>query len=465
MSKRANRPQNNTHGAAKKTRRGGGKIVAPGSNNESTAANLAEFLSLLRNITADTLGELLPCARVAAGSGVPIKYHAPDGLSSKSALLIITDIPGFRSPAPLSQFRGTIINWNSDNQSDTRIVAYPPPALVENASITSAVKNLDNWTITPMDDATVITMYKYCGAEEWKLASTRGIDVSDHYWMDSGITFREALNECLPEGFSYKNLDPDWCYTIGFHHHKLHPFMNDPQHARLLQAAKTAGVSIPQALTCATIEEFTKIATNIGLMADNPVTLADLPPPKLKSWMILNNKHALNNYVQAVHRSAQPPIHYGYILRRKGPGEGPSNISLPSSLFHLIKRSVYSFPAGGTLTADSRRKFVIWRACLSPEMKYNFLRLFPQWIPEYKAYESLLGSVAEIIVTELSRRRVGSPEWTHENFDEKLVELAKLFIGPVEEIDVNPLDSQALSIVTDVITSMDNMETLLAYTA
>jgi hypothetical protein len=365
----------------------------------------------------------------------------------------------------LAQFRGTVISWNSAETPTTRVVAYPPPALVENASITPALKNLSEWTITTMADETVITLYNHGG--EWKLASTRGIDVSGHHWMDSGITFREALDECLSGSttFSYDNLDPEWCYTIGFHHHKMHPFAVDPQHARLLQAAKTAGVLAPVALTCAkeTREEFEAVAARVGIPADSPAVLADLGHNRLKSWMVLNNKHALNNYVQAAHRGVPGPVHYGYILRRIGDGEGPANISLPSSLFQLIKKSVYSFPQGIELNADRRRQYIILRACLSPEMKYDFLRLFPQWTPEYKTFETYLGQVASVIVSELSRRQLGSAEWSQEGIDDQTLGLAKVFEADAIKLDVNPLDSLATSIITDLITSPDNLDVLMAH--
>lgn len=428
--------------------------------DNTPAANIAEFVSLLQNTSADTLGDILPIARRTAGPGVPVKYHAEKGPLSTSALLIISSIPDYKFVAPLASARGTVISWDAGAVPTTRVVSYPPPALAENASITEVVKNLDSWTITPMRDDTVITLYYHDGS--WKLSSARGIDVSNHCWMDTGITFLEALNECLKE-FSWENLDKEWCYTVGFHHHKMHPFTADPQRATLLQAARMDKLT-PYVVSCApaTRDEFNTIAANLHLEADAPVELPELSAKKLKSWLLLNNKHALNNYVQTIYRgNVNVPIHYGYILRRVSgeDGSGPSNISLASSLFQLIKQSVYSFPQDANLTADNRRRYVVLRACLTPGMKHDFLRLFPQWSEDYNNYERSINGIALSIVAELSQRQLGAAD-TEESPTSALINTLINLINP---FGVNPLDAQAISIVTDIITAPTNLDLLMEY--
>lgn len=426
------------------------------------AADLADFMSIIRASNAETLREMLQVAKIAAGPGVPITYHSEQPVdTSTAALIIVSFIPGFQSPAPLSLFRGTVLEWTP---TTLKIVSFPPPALTENASITPVVNNIDDWTITAMWDDTVITLYFRDGT--WKMSSARGIDVSGHNWMDTEITFRQALNECLPEGFQWESLDVNSCYTVGFHHHKMHPFTAEPQAVRLLQVAcMSPNNDVPDAFTCApdTCDAFYGLAEKIGIPADRPVQLADLPPTKLKSWMLLNNKHALTNYVRGVHRKDTAPIHYGYILRRNTHMDGVANISLPSSLMHIIKKSVYSFPPNLKLTAANRRHYIVARACTSPDIKYDFVRLFPQWTSEYHGCENILRDVSSAIVAELSRRRVGSAEWGLSQESDKVAALAKLFMSQVEKFDVNPLDSSANSIVYDIISTPDNAVVFMEY--
>lgn len=458
-----NKPARNPTSTGRKF--GGGKSAGyyKGKKQSTSrhAVDLADFLSIIRASNAKTLQEMLQVAKMAAGPGVPITYSSKQPVDvSTSALIIVSFIPGFQSPAPLSLFRGTVIEWTP---TTTKVVSFPSLALTENASITPAVNNLDDWTITAMGDDTVITLYFHDDA--WKMSSARGIDVSGHNWMDTEITFRQALNECLPEDFQWETLDVDACYTVGFHHHKMHPFTAEPQSVRLLQVAIMSSGDIPTTFTCApdTREAFYGMAKKIGIPADSPVQLADLPPNKLKSWMLLNNKHALTNYVRGVHRNDTTPIHYGYILRRNTDGDGPANISLPSSLMHIIKKSVYSFPPNLKLTAANRKHYIMARACTSTDMKYDFVRLFPQWTDEYRACENLLRETTTAIVAELSRRGVGSAEWDQPQESDKVVALAKILLPQIEKFDINPFDSLANSIVYDIISTPDNAVVLMEY--
>lgn len=247
------------------------------------------------------------------------------------------------------------------------ILAYPPKALAHNIPA-DLKKNFYEYTVYEAHDGTTITMYYF--DDEWKYATARGYDVKNMPWWND-VTYGEVLAEVFEHypDFSFDRLSPGTSYTIGFTHHKFHPFEAGKICAWFIEARN------PE-------EDCSVVDADIGIPPQKPIDIA-------YSEMRNNAAGAFDNFVK------NKTINYGYCLRHK---QKP-DLFLESTLMREIRRLVYN--KKNMQFADSpfyEEVFICFRAMLNRETAEIYKKLFPRHEKIWKDFCTAFDHVCDQVV-------------------------------------------------------------------
>jgi hypothetical protein len=323
-----------------------------------------------------------------------------------------------------------------------RVLAAPPPAFDPRGSAREVDPRLAAglYDVVHVDDGTIVTLYCWDHPAEgptWALASSNGYDVSSLRWVGP-LTYAEVFADLAcrlypafvetaglaldrrPDGTTrlrFARLDPQRCYTVGFRHHNFHPLRLDPERMWQVQSADLAGVA-------------PRVARGVGLpgvpfqVVIDPATLAaaaggaPLTVDKLRGL----GRDAVARAVAFVAAGGAPapeaagvvpPLHYGFILRARQPGV--PDILVETALLARVRHLAYERAPVGVrdeLTAADRLEFNAMRACLTVSDRADFLALFPEWAPRFRAFDEFTANVTRAVVAILRWR--ASPVPTRE---------------------------------------------------
>ena len=154
-----------------------------------------------------------------------------------------------------SKNAGIILDSNTD-----KCLSVPPAPLLRNLN-KFAINKINQflekklYDIIKIEDGTIITLYSWLHPQNglmWSMASNNGYDVSSYKWMGK-LSYAEIVYdlatrlypefkeitgmniEYIPHKntiktiLTFENLDPKYCYSIGFRHHNFHPMKIDSE--------------------------------------------------------------------------------------------------------------------------------------------------------------------------------------------------------------------------------------------
>jgi hypothetical protein len=334
------------------------------------------------------------------------------------------------------------------------ILCVPSELLTFNYKNNKVIDNMDNYDIYEIQDGTTINLYYFAG--KWTISSANGYEINDFKWFGNK-TFETIFNELLTKlypKFSFDSLDKNNCYTFGFRTNEYHPLLTDPNNIWLI-----CEYDLKTGQQCNT--------TNLmGIKAQEPITFKD-NGKKLFNILCNNNDGALSKYVKDPKKDN---IHYGYILRHKNGTEFKlvPNIIMESSLFKMIRSSVYNFPKNTktlNITAENRMNFICLRSYLdnmSNDRKKCFIKLFPQYTDNYKKYDEFIDKLVNKIKT-LYRKKSDAKSI----YNKKLSEfdaLAITFKNLIrKQYNVSCNDENLRSIIKDYVDNKKNLEIFYNY--
>lgn len=209
---------------------------------------------------------------------------------------------------------------------------------------------------------------------EWILSTNKGIEVNDLKWMGDK-SYINILNQLLllyPE-FSWEKLDKTQTHTIGFNYPDFHPFQSNINTGRIW---------------------FIRSISNI----DGTVTYTnDIGLPYMKQSTIditKINEICNNSIANYFSDSLQIPC-FGFIIRNNK----DESFIIESTLFKKIKYFIYSSRHNNIIRNNKyqRLPYVIISYYLDININNSnniFLKLFPQYVPVYNKFNSIVENIA-----------------------------------------------------------------------
>jgi hypothetical protein len=300
---------------------------------------LTSFISSLRDVMANGGGRAEICS--LTGAGFDIK--------TVKGLYIVSPQYNRRDFAREISFdiNGLIFD------STGKILALPIPSYNPNV-VPDASVDITKYKIQELRDGTTITIYFH---EEWKIATTGGIDVGGLAFCGTK-TFRECIDELAPDLFH--KLSKNMSYTLGFHHNAYHPCRGVENDIWIYAAADLDKINAAEPEVCFCLPE-------IGL--ETPATI-DISYAEI----IARNKRARGDYLRG------QPAHFGYILRGDFAQFGEkSACMLPSTLMKFLTKSFYNLPHAHKIKVSpaDRVKATCILAVFDSRVGLDFWRIFP----------------------------------------------------------------------------------------
>jgi len=363
------------------------------------------------------------------------------------------------------ELNGVVLTANWD------VLSYPPRGFTNNAK-KQITNYLSNYTVYPLRDGTIVTLYYYNG---WTLSTANGYDVGSLKWM-SNITYMDALKESIDatngdfESF-IGSLDKTNCYTIGFSHSAYQPLVKKPTAwfisaislfaiNNLLQEGLPAvfyidnDTCLPGQTEINLYDEFiggssdgANGGSSDGANEDNKEgsnVLTKEQKAAIYQQMCDNCANALTKYTKNL---SSDDIFYGYIMRSDN--HKYPDILMESTLLNFLRRSLYNLPRKRevdetNITSDNRSKYIALRAFLNPSTKYSFITIFPQYQSYYDSFNKEMGKIIKEVISELTERNINKKSKTSR-------EIVDSIANKVEEAGISIKDEEITNIVMDFV--------------
>ena len=366
----------------------------------SLSQNLDEFVSQIGRSSErpmsfeDSLNELIEFLRsVLNEKGIRITYEPPANISRREDTKIVLSVNKHKADfdVPLVRECGGIVLsirhpvrriLSAGSSSEPvvsekwtwRWLAVPPGEFGPNPPKRVLKSNLTKgkYKVFEAIDGTTVCLYNHSGG--WHMSTKNGYDVTNLSWR--GITYNRALREVLSQykEFSWGNLNPECCYTIGFRHPIHHPF----------QPAKKAWFI--SACNTLTMED----ADNVTGLEEQRVVEEDLP------GILHKAENALATWEDV------KEANYGYVLRSQDPTK--PDLFIESTLMCRIREFIYhmKFIPSREKRIKSKQlfsniKYVVLRAYLDPVRRELFIRLFPQFQHIYDDLDVFINKLVQKI--------------------------------------------------------------------
>jgi hypothetical protein len=287
--------------------------------------------------------------------------------------------------------------------------------------------DIKKYNIYKIIDGTVVTFYYW--KSKWNISTNNSYDVSSYYWMGNK-TYAQIINDLMtrlyPEavksnGFelidsetiTFKKLNKEFSYTIGFRHHDFHPLLKDPECIWNIHHSNMDIIYYKDGLT--NIPNQVPISSSYTL-------------EELQSFIKTSITDAMK---------PEPVINYGYILKSKCIEETmeKSNILIPSPLLQKIKTYIYEKPMGelhSNINHNNRFNYIVLKNYAKNIISsdHNDLsKLYPQIQNKYDTIQKFINETIECIIS-LKK----SKDYTNKNTS--IIILANSLINDISKYEI-----------------------------
>jgi hypothetical protein len=257
----------------------------------------------------------------------------------------------------------------------------------------------DLYDIFCIEDGTTINFYYW--NKMWCISTARSYDLTDKKW--GSLTYKEVVQSILGESTKqfYESLDKNKCYTFGFKHVDLHPFMGgDVNVVNKIWFIQSVVIN-----DSVNNESFGKI--NYEFINNNQIIHQESFNKNLINvknlFPILKN--SLNDFIN------NKIVNYGFMLRSKDSNKTNeySNILLESSLLQAIRKLYYqsSFNNISKELGYDRSIYILINAYLNINRQSLFIKIFPQYLLNFNKLNLITTDIVTSIMCHM----------THNNFD------------------------------------------------
>ncbi|MGL5934499.1 MAG: hypothetical protein ACRCZI_02630 [Cetobacterium sp.] len=150
--------------------------------------------------------------------------------SKQSRFRVQTDLVGEANGLILEAFQ--VKKSPTEVEYDWEALAIPPLAPLSNVNTKAVNKFIENdkYDIYYIEDGTIINLYFHKSDNKWVFSTLKGIEVNDKVF--NNVSYKDMFNDVLNQNHInarnfYKGLDITICYTFGFKHPDIHPFMEN----------------------------------------------------------------------------------------------------------------------------------------------------------------------------------------------------------------------------------------------
>lgn len=306
------------------------------------------------------------------------------------------------------------------SSSQGRAIAVPPPAMLYYEHLDDVSRRRLETSIAageafiqPIFNGTTVTLYYY--NRRWCIGSRLGYDISCYKQMGE-ITYAEALFEVLSmyplfatmSGLSYNrvsgrlgfnNLSADFCYSVGFRHHALHPCGIDPPKAWLLAIHDTSG-SLPRPMN---INAIGGASMHIPRQRLSRPTVSAAAYNLYGETSVSNAVSLMMGKMPAIgdFNESNGGLSYGYLIAT--PAE---TVLIEFPLYSAVREMVYAPPASLVAPAD-RMRYNAARAATKGQQAL-FSALFPEWAEWIAKVSKFLEEVISAVHLELVGSSIGA---------------------------------------------------------
>lgn len=361
----------------------------------------------------------------------------------------------------VQQCNGVVLSY-----PDWKVLAVPAPMFNPKYKMSSIAEKIHEYTVYEISDGTTLNLYWY--DNRWCMSTTNGFEINNYKWIGN-LTYADGLTQSTrgyPD-FGFDKLDKTRSYTVGFRHHDFHPLLADPARAWFIQSCDVDAAN--KGVISTTYDD------KIGIPPQTLVALPKLDNKGVIAWMTTKNANSLARYFTTLKEMpSKCEIHYGFILRGSFDKHSVhTNVMIESELLSNVRRLIYNVPKNeitdtfGSEGSRERLEYMILRAFLSYNTRFNFLQLFPQFAKQFDTYNDYVSKLIDRVCDglrnnhvrgEIARRsNVNNP---NPNLSLRIDRLANYFIGVANNTfssndpnskGLNPLDSNTKSIITDLI--------------
>ena len=291
--------------------------------------------------------------------------------------------------------------------------------------IITTFQNNNIYTQYKINDGTTVNLYWWnpdlyddpdVSSGKWVISTKRGIEVNDLVWQGLN-TYEIILNEIFLqyENFSWKKLDKNRTYTVGFYHPQYHPFQSLNQSPRgwFIQSVinKSGKISLEDDIGIPMQETISGSLNELFIKCNNELTKyqrfmesISKPLSKKPAWSKLRNK--------STEQLKYDPW-FGFIMKSHDVDQtgNYSHIMCESSLYAKIKQLMYSSKHRKITRQNNydRISYILIKSYLDTNIHtddYIFLTLFPQYVNLFDRYAKLISHIAHgisICLTDLSK--------------------------------------------------------------
>lgn len=288
----------------------------------------------------------------------------------------------------ISECNGLVCLYDYGAEVPWSLLARPVNTFRTGVNARYINRHLDKYTVYKVNEGTTVTLYYY--NDSWRIASSRGYDVTDLTWNKKS-TYSQTLKEVLykysigSEDF-YAALDTSASYVFGFKHPGFHPFYEGLNigiyNFWFIQKfhSKSGFMKMDEELKDLCVDEQSVVKT----------------PDDIHS-LFARLGDSLDTFQQS------KKVLYGYILRTdsKQVSMESRNIFLESRLLKTIRNLFYHskyLKDSNELKLD-REKYIVAHHFLNEKTHKTFIELFPQYGSEFTKYENIY----KILIKELTR--------------------------------------------------------------
>lgn len=273
-------------------------------------------------------------------------------------------------------------------------IVIPPTSPRNIVDTKTANKLLHNnlYDIYYIEDGTIVNLYFY--NNEWVISTAKGINVNNVIF--NNLPYAQMFNEALEQiGINvddfYSKLNKANCYTFGFKHPDLHPFME------FKDTPITKVWFVQMVVDVVSYESLSKVIRNSPIPGIPNHRLTKFPIKSMKT-LYSALKNAYNDFVN------KKRINYGFMLVAKNPAEfvdhpDYTSLLLESGLMNYIRNLWYD--SSYTNFIKSREYNRVETILLNSFLDINRNSIFNVLFPQYNDFFNELERMETYIVDKI----------------------------------------------------------------
>ncbi len=319
---------------------------------------------------------------------ITVSYEVRDGACRRLIFSCAKSIKMSQKLTPIQvECNGLIVETDGTTWTPL-VVPIPTSKCKLNTRLVNEYLSMNYYNIYPVYDGTIINLYFYDGA--WVISTARGFQMNRQVFNE--MTYEDIISDILQRLTSsldefYANLDTTRCYSFGFKHPDIHPFLECGE--PVFDMWYIQSVALDDILNVDLYTDNEYICSVIGVQ--QPIQFS---VRKIHELFVLK-EDAINTM------SGDKPC-FGFILRGSADNVGHDNINLllESSLMRAIRQLWYDGHSNKFIVnrGYDRTKLILLNSYLDESRTEMFTKVFPQFVQSLDEIRARIQSLVDQVV-------------------------------------------------------------------